>query len=572
MASEHPTTAGVSPPRRGAEQQVQHVVNAVGEGTANQRDGMRATLSGSVQRFPAAAPLLQDYLTLSAGRLPDKVALVCDGRRTTFSCLHKQVTALAATLAAHGVQRGDRVVIFADNTVETAVAFWAALTANAVATILSTQTKAQKLTYLLNDCAASTVISHTRYLGILESALHDCPSVRTLIVAGTEGGLAAPPDAVSWESALAQGRDQPPPERRNIDIDLAAIVYTSGSTGEPKGVMLTHRNMMAASTSISTYLQNIEDDVILAALPFSFDYGLYQMIMAWQRGARLVLERSFAYPTDVLRKVVSERVTGLPGVPTVFATLAAMKNLGEFDLSSIRYITNTAAALSLRQIRFLTELCPRARVYSMYGLTECKRCSYLPPEDLARKPTSVGIPIPNTECWIVDEADRRLGPNEVGQLVVRGANVMRGYWGKPDATARRLRPGPLPGEMVLYTGDLCRMDEEGYLYFVARMDDVIKCRGEKIAPTEVERALLDIPGVREAAVVGLPDEVQGHLVGAFVVLEDDSGLSDKSIQVECRKRLESRLVPTLVSVVPTLPKTSSGKTDKRAILQLHRQM
>jgi acyl-CoA synthetase (AMP-forming)/AMP-acid ligase II len=305
--------------------------------------------------------------------------------------------------------------------------------------------------------------------------------------------------------------------------------------------------------------------VILCALPLAFDYGLYQVIMAAARRARVVLEPSFAYPSAVLARVAAERVTGFPGVPTVFATMLAMKTIGSFDLSSIRYVTNTAAALPVKHVLALRDLFPHAKIYSMYGLTECKRCTYLPPADLDRKPDSVGIAIPNTELWIVDEHDRRLGPGEVGQLVIRGATVMRGYWNKPEATARKLRPGPVPGEHVLYTGDLCRLDDEGYLYFVARTDDVIKSRGEKVAPKEVEAALHDIPGVSEAAVVGIPHELLGHAIKAFVVLEAGSALDATAIQRECRARLESFMVPHEIALRAELPKSANGKVDKAAL-------
>jgi acyl-CoA synthetase (AMP-forming)/AMP-acid ligase II len=365
-----------------------------------------------------------------------------------------------------------------------------------------------------------------------------------------------------WGPALAAEPADVPPPRRNLDIDLAAIIYTSGSTGDPKGIMLTHRNMLTAATSITAYIGNVEDDVILCVLPMSFDYGLYQMIMAFRTGARLVLERSFAYPADVLKTVVEEGVTGFPGVPTIFAIMAEMKTLDAYDFSRIRYVSNTAAALPVKHIQFLKRAFPGARIYSMYGLTECKRCTYLPPEDVDRKPESVGIAIPNTEIWIVDEQDRRLGPGQVGQLVVRGATVMKGYWEKPEATARRLKPGPLPGEQVLYTGDLCRFDEEGYLYFVGRMDDTIKSRGEKVAPKEVENALMEIPGIKEVAVIGVPDEILGQAVKAFLVLEQGVTLTEKAVQLECQKRLESFMVPRHIVFVADLPKTTSGKIKK----------
>jgi acyl-CoA synthetase (AMP-forming)/AMP-acid ligase II len=343
---------------------------------------------------------------------------------------------------------------------------------------------------------------------------------------------------------------------------LAAIIYTSGSTGEPKGVMLSHRNMLTAATSISAYLEIAADEIILNVLPLSFDYGLYQMVMAFRAGARMVLEKSFAFPPQVLQLAVEEGVTGLPGVPTIFAMLTSMKTLSSYDLSKIRYVTNTAAALPVKHITSLRELFPRARIYSMYGLTECKRCTYLPPEDLERKPSSVGIAIPTTELWIVDEYNQRVGPGEVGQLVIRGATVMQGYWEKPEQTARKLKPGPLPGERVLYTGDYCKLDEEGYLYFVARMDDVIKSRGEKVPPKEVEVALADIPGVREAAVIGVEDELLGQAVKAFVVLEPDANLTEKQVQLSCQAKLENFMIPKYVEFVRELPKTTTGKIKK----------
>jgi acyl-CoA synthetase (AMP-forming)/AMP-acid ligase II len=201
----------------------------------------------------------------------------------------------------------------------------------------------------------------------------------------------------------------------------------------------------------------------------------------------------------------------------------------------------------------------------MYGLTECKRCTYLPPEDIDRKPHSVGIAIPNTELWIVDDDDNRVGPGVVGQLVIRGATVMKGYWEKPEATARMLRPGPLPGEQVLYTGDLCRLDEEGYLEFIGRTDDIIKSRGEKVAPKEVEGALVDIPGVKEAAVIGVPDDLWGEAVKAFVVLHDQVELEPRQLIRESQRRLENFMVPKYVEVVDDLPKTDSGKVKKSGL-------
>ncbi|HEY0190980.1 MAG TPA: AMP-binding protein [Kofleriaceae bacterium] len=514
-----------------------------------------------------AIPQLHDLVLASAARTPDKVALVCGDDRITYRELRARIAALAATLVARGVTRGDRVVVFGDNTVATVVSFWAVLAANAVVSIVNPLTKADKLAYLLNDCRARVLISDTHLVHVFAPAVKQAKHVEAVIVSGAidaraQDQLAELPEVQAWAAAVEAG-ELPP--RRGVDIDLASIIYTSGSTGEAKGVMLTHRNMLTACASISAYLRIAEDEIILGVLPLAFDYGLYQMIMAFGRGATLILERSFAFPAQVLKKVVAEKVTGFPGVPTIFAVMAGMSTLEQYDFSAIRYVTNTAAALPVKHITMLRQLFPQARVYSMYGLTECKRCTYLPPEDIDRKPESVGVAIPNTELWLVDEHDHRLGPNQVGQLVIRGATVMRGYWEKPEETARKLRPGPLPGELVLYTGDLCRLDDEGYLYFVGRMDDIIKSRGEKVAPKEVEAAIVDIPGVRECAVIGVPDEILGQAVKAFVVLHPGVELDARAIQQRCAARLESFMVPKHVEIVAELAKGATGKIQKTGL-------
>ncbi|WP_181171008.1 AMP-binding protein [Mesorhizobium sp. B2-3-14] len=512
-----------------------------------------------------AVPLLQDYLIHSAGRLGGKVALVAGKQRVTYAEIDERSDRIAHFLAAAGVERGDRVMIFADNTVETVVSFWAVLKANAVVCIVNPLTKSEKLHYLLNDCLPAALITDSHLHSIFSQPSRDCHSLRAVIVSGPvdEAEFNRLPHAVRWDTIIERPSVAPP--RKSIDIDLAAIVYTSGSTGEPKGVMLTHGNMTAACASIASYLELREDEVILNVLPLAFDYGLYQMIMAFRTGARLVLERSFAFPAQILQVIKDEQITGFPGVPTIFAALAELRSLKSNDFASIRYVTNTAAALPLKQIAMLRELFSGARIYSMYGLTECKRCSYLPPDDLGRKPLSVGIAIPNTEVWIVDESGRRVGPGVVGQLVVRGATVMKGYWGKPEATARKLKPGPLPGEQVLYTGDYCRMDAEGYLYFVGRGDEIIKSRGEKVAPKEVESVLMDVPGVKEAAVIGVPDDLLGQAVKAFVVIEQGRIVGERQLLMECRKRLESFMVPKTIVIVPSLPMTDTGKLKKAAL-------
>ena len=429
-------------------------------------------------------------------------------------------------------------------------------------------TKPDKLAYLMADCRPTALIADGNLFNNFVQAATSSEHLRSIIVNGViaDDALLQLPNAQRWASLQHMQFPNDAPKARNIDVDLATIVYTSGSTGEPKGVMLTHRNMLTAASSVSQYLEVQQDEVILCVLPLAFDYGLYQMIMAFRAAATLVLERSFAYPAQILKQIAKYKVTGLPGVPTVFAVLAELKNLSDYDLSTIRYVTNTAANLPVKHIQKLREIFPLARIYSMYGLTECKRCTYLPPSDLERKPTSVGIAIPNTELWLVDERGSKVQPGEVGELVIRGATVMKGYWEKPEATAKKLKPGPVPGEMVLHTGDYCRQDADGYLYFVGRMDDVIKSRGEKVAPKEVEHVLFNVEGVREAAVIGVPDDLLGQAVKAFVVLEQGAALTEKQLQRECAAKLEAFMVPKQIVFVDSLPKTDTGKIKKTGLV------
>jgi long-chain acyl-CoA synthetase len=328
---------------------------------------------------------------------------------------------------------------------------------------------------------------------------------------------------------------------------------------------MTHQNVVAAATSITAYLENTPDDVILNVLPISFDYGLYQVLMAVKVGATLVLEQSFAYPQAIFARMTAERVTGLPLVPTMAALILQMRDLAPGTFPHLRYITNTAAVLPPAHIARLQTLFPTARLYSMYGVTECKRCTYLPPAELARRPGSVGIAIPDTEAYVVDEHGARVAPGVVGELVIRGAHVMKGYWENPEATARALRPGPHPWEKVLHTGDLFRADADGFLYFVARRDDIIKTRGEKVSPKEVENALYALPGIREAAVVGVPDPVLGLALKAVVAADPQAKLTAHDVIRHCARHLEDFMVPKMVEFRDALPKTESGKIIRRLV-------
>ncbi|QDU24190.1 class I adenylate-forming enzyme family protein [Urbifossiella limnaea] len=500
---------------------------------------------------------VERFLADSAARHPDKTALVVGDARVSFAELDATANRLAHALRARGAGRGDRVVVFLDNSVEAVAALFAVLKAGGVFSVVNPTTKADKLAYVLNNCRAAAVVTSQRLLAAAGPAVGQAPSVRATVVAGAIGEPAVR-GGVAWADALAGAPADPPPEP-GVDIDLAMIIYTSGSTGFPKGVMMTHQNIDFAATSITTYLENTPDDIILSVLPLAFDYGLYQVLMAAKLGMTVVLEQSFAFPAVVLQKLEAERATGFPVVPTIAALLLKMRDLTPGRFPHLRYLSNTAAALPPAHIRKLQELFPTTRVFSMYGLTECKRCTYLPPDQLATRPGSVGKAIPGTEAYVVGDGGERLGPGAVGELVIRGGHVMKGYWENPEATDRMLRPGPYPWEKVLHTGDLFKADEEGFLYFVGRKDDIIKSRGEKVSPKEVENVLYALPGVREAAVVGVPDPVLGMALKAVIAPTDDAGLTARDVVAHCAAHLEDFMVPRLVEFRAELPKTDTGK-------------
>jgi acyl-CoA synthetase (AMP-forming)/AMP-acid ligase II len=468
------------------------------------------------------ARTVADDLRLSAARDPDAIAVVDRDTRLSYAELHRQAAGVAAALAARGVQRGDRVALVLPNGAELAVAFYGVLLAGAAAVPVNPTTKADKLAWMVEHSGAAAVL--------------DDPS-EVAALAATAGAAPDPPGA----------------------DDLGAIVYTSGSTGTPKGVALAHRNMHFVAGSMVTYLEMTSDERVLCVLPLSFGYGLYQLITCVRVGATLVIERGMAFPGRVVEVLERERITAMPGVPTVWRVLTELHGLAERELPHLRTLTNAGARLAAPGVAAVRRTFPGARLYSMYGQTECQRVCYLPPEELDRRPDSVGIAIPGTEVWVERPDGTRAEPDEVGQLVVRGGHVMQGYWNDPEATAQRLRDGDL------LTGDLFRADAEGFLYFVGRTDDIIKSRGEKVAPREIEDVLHTAPGVAEVAVVGVDDPLLGQAIRAHVSPAGDAELDPHALRRHCAERLEDFMVPQEVVVHAALPKTDNGKIDKRAL-------
>jgi long-chain acyl-CoA synthetase len=492
------------------------------------------------------ARTLGEDLRASAAAAPDSDAIVAGDRRLDYAAFDAAADRGARALMRAGVVRGDRVLIVLPNTADAAVAVYAVLRAGAAISPLNPTIKADKLAYVVADSGAAAVVADARTAVVARQAVAQASSAALVL------------DAADLE---APGPPPAPP----LDVDLAGVIYTSGSTGEPKGVTLTHRNMTFAADSIAEYLGMVAADRVLCVSPLSFDYGLYQLLMCVRVGATLVLEHGFPFPGKLVGLLESERITVLPGVPSLFHVLCGLQGLAERELPDLRLLTNTGQALPEASIAAIGRTFAGADLVSMYGLTECKRVSYLPADQLSVRPTSVGRAIPGTEAWVQAADGGIAAPGEVGELMVRGGHVMQGYWNAPEATAERLLPGRWPWAPTLATGDLFRADEEGYLYFVGRRDDLIKSRGEKVVPREVEEVLAAAAGVAEVAVVGVPDERFGQAVIAHVAPRAGERLDADVLRRHCAAHLESHMVPVRVVVHDGLPRTPNGKVDRRAL-------
>jgi amino acid adenylation domain-containing protein len=510
--------------------------------------------------------LVHEFLRFSTTKYPDKEALICGDQRYTYDQLNTLSDNLAQNLMSHGLQRHERVIVFLDNSAETVIALFGILKAGGAFVIVNGALKAAKLSYIARDSGSTFLISHSNKVKIVAEASNDVPENCQFVWIGERTKIEddLKEKSLYWDQLLI------PPQKplsfpRIIDSDLATLIYTSGSTGDPKGVISSHHNMISAARSIVQYIENRPEDIIIDTLPLSFDYGLYQVIMTVLFGGTVVIEQSFMFPIKILQTIEKEKVTGFPIVPTIVAFLLNMPSFANFNLSSLRYMSNTGSALPVSHIQKLKELFPQVKMYSMYGLTECKRVSYLPPDDLEKKPGSVGVPMPNCEVFIVDEAGNELPAGENGELVIRGSNVMRGYWNSPELTARTYGEGKLPGEKLLYSGDIFRKDEDGYLYFVGRKDDLIKTKGERVSPKEIENILCHHQAVADAAVIGVPDEILGSAIKAFIVTKSQNSLGEKDILKHCKENMEIFMVPKYVEFIDELPKTPNGKIDKKLL-------
>lgn len=514
--------------------------------------------------------LIWHLLRKSSARTPHKEALVHGAQRLNYQQVARLTAGFATSLRDRNVNRGDRVGIYLDASVAQVISIFGISQAEGVYVPINALLHYDQVMHIARDCGMKGLITTPTKLATLVDVIPQISTLEFLVVVGAGEIPATRLPVYRFDDLSAT---EPPSIWResSIENDLAAILYTSGSTGKPKGVMLSHENVVAGSRIVTTYLGITENERILAVLPFSFDAGMNQLMTAFEKGGTLVLI-NFVFAREIVQMLLKERITGLAGVPTLWSLLAQPNSsLDKQPLSDLRYITNTGGAMPQSVLKNLRQALPTTKVFLMYGLTEAFRSTYLPPEELDRRPTSMGKAIPDTEILVLNEQGQLCKPGEVGELVHRGPTVSLGYWNRPEDTARALRPNPLlPTEMgdcerVCYSGDLVKMDEDGFLYFIGRRDTMIKSSGFRISPTEVEEVLFQTGKLRGAAVIGVPDEMLGQSIKAFVVPRDGETLDADALLGACADKMPRYMVPKAVEVLNELPKTSSGKVDYPAL-------
>src|SRR5882672_6183579 len=478
--------------------------------------------------------LIHDLPLGSAKRAPRREALIYQGQRLDYEGLAGRIRNFASGLLSLELGRAERVAVYLEKRFEAVIAVFGAAAAGGVFVPVNPLLKPEQVAYIMRDCNVRVLVTSPERLKLLAPALGDCPDLRAVIVAGSApaervGTL----DMVTWDEALSgRGKAQP---HRVIDTDMAAILYTSGSTGKPKGVVLSHRNMVAGARSVSQYLENREDDRILSALPLSFDAGFSQLTTAFNVGASVTLI-NYLVPRDIVTAVAKERITGLTAVPPLWIQLAQL-DWPQAAKDSLRY-------------------------------------TFLPPSELDRRPDSIGKAIPNAEVLVVREDGTPCSPGEPGELVHRGALVSLGYWNDPEKTAERFKPAPgqpkglVMPEIAVWSGDTVRRDEEGFLYFISRRDEMIKTSGYRVSPTEVEEVLYATGLVGEVAALGVPHPVLGQAIVVVATARDGARLDPEELLARCRSHLPAFMVPARVDVRPgSLPRNPNGKIDRKLLAQ-----
>jgi acyl-CoA ligase (AMP-forming) (exosortase A-associated) len=511
--------------------------------------------------------LVHHLLQQSAAAFPERIAVVCARRTLDYREMAACVDGFASQLLTAGVGRGERVAIYAEKRFEIVASMFAAAQAGAVYVPVNPALKAEQVGHILRDCNVRMLVTTADRLAALRETVAECPDLRTVFVIGGEGSEQGRLRVLPWSEALEPGAPAP---HRVIDGDMAAILYTSGSTGKPKGVVLSHRNIVAGAESVAEYLELTPEDRTLCVPPLSFDYGMNQVMTAFLAGATAVMF-NLLFAKDVVSAVVKHRITGLPCVAPLWIQVADLE-WPESVQEHLRYFTNTGGAMPRETLSRLRKALPTTKPFLMYGLTEAFRSTYLPPAEADRRPDSIGKAIPNAEIMVVRPDGTPCGPNEEGELVHRGVHVALGYWNDPEKTAERYKPAPgqpsgiVNPELAVWSGDTVRTDEEGFIYFVGRRDEMIKTSGYRVSPMEVEEVLYSTGLVGEAAAFGVKHPKLGDAIVVVATAAEGANDAEKALRAECQKRLPVYMVPAHIEIVTeALPRNPNGKIDRKAL-------
>ncbi len=506
----------------------------------------------------------------AARRSGDAPAVTYKDATLTYAELWRDVRTVGAGVRRLGLKRGERVAVYLDKRLETVTAAFGISAASGVFVPINPVLRQKQVAYILDNCGCRMLITTPERLGLLREELASCPSIEQVVVLGAALASAGERYAMTtWEELLREAPLDVLTDEDVVDFDMAAILYTSGSTGRPKGVVVSHRNLIVGAESVSSYLQNTSSDVILAALPLSFDAGFSQLTTGFNAGAHVVLI-NYLLPEDVIRLCATHGVTGLTAVPPLWIQLAE-KPWPESATRSMRYFANTGGRMPKATLDQLRSIFPHAKPYLMYGLTEAFRSTYLDPAEVDRHPDSIGKAIPNAEILVVRPDGTHCDPGEQGELVHRGALVTLGYWKDAERTAQRFKPAParedglcMP-EMAVWSGDVVLRDEEGFLYFVGRNDEMIKTSGYRVSPTEIEEVAYDTGVVRDAVALGVDDPKLGQHVVLIVSPVEGKEIDPAALLAEFKKQVPLYMVPQSIVVRPSLPRSPNGKFDRNLL-------
>ena len=516
---------------------------------------------------------LVHQLLLTTAAKSNGEALIHQDKRLSYPALAEQVSACAQGLLATGLQKSDRVAVYLEKRLETVIALFGAAAAGSVFVPVNPLLKPEQVAYILADCNVRSLVTSAERLKLIIPALEaHCPDLRTIVVVDQGNETRSPEhwEIITWTQLLTSQISLP--AHNVIDGDMAAILYTSGSTGKPKGVVLSHRNIVAGAKSVAQYLELTASDRILSVLPLSFDYGLNQITTSCLVGGTAVL-MNYLFPRDVIKAVAEHGITGLAAVPPLWVQLAQLP-WPETAVDHLRYITNSGGHMPTPTLNALRSALPKTQPFLMYGLTEAFRSTYLPPDQVDQRPDSMGKAIPNAEILVVREDGTECAANEPGELVHRGVHVSLGYWNDVEKTAERFKPTPgqLGGlvipELAVWSGDTVRRDEEGYLYFVSRRDEMIKTSGYRVSPTEVEEVIYGTGLVAEVAAFGVPHPTLGQAIIVVVMHKPATELAPDALLAAAKRELPAFMVPhKILTRTENLPRNPNGKIDRKALAQ-----